>query len=163
MRNEPQKWVETKLLRYVPRCHVSARIRRVPVPFLPGTKSTWGLAEVCWTFSQHSAVSDTPIPRERSDADSKSTPNPADTPSARAYSFRSHHIMIWQATFLMWIMEYTNISLLDSSHPIPGSMSWHCFIYTALSHSDSNTVVTCSLITRQHILSNIQDCFMQLL
>ncbi len=78
---------ETELLRHVPCCHMSARIRSKPVPFLPGTKSTWGLAEVRWTFSQHSAVSDTPIPRERSDADSKSTPNPANTPSAWAYSF----------------------------------------------------------------------------
>jgi hypothetical protein len=56
-------------------CHMSARVRRVPVPFLPGTKSTWGLMEVRWTFSQHSANSDTPIPRERSDADSESTSN----------------------------------------------------------------------------------------
>ncbi len=87
VRNEPQKWVETKLLRHAPRCHVSACVRRVPVPFPPGTKSAWGLAEVHWTFSQHSAVSDTPIPRERSDVDSESTPNPADTPSAWAYSF----------------------------------------------------------------------------
>ena len=31
---------------------------------------------------------------------------------------KSHHIMIWQATFLMWIMEYANIILLDLSHPI---------------------------------------------
>ncbi len=33
VRNEPQKWVETKLLRHVPHCHALARIRRVPVPF----------------------------------------------------------------------------------------------------------------------------------
>jgi hypothetical protein len=31
--------------------------------------------------------------------------------------------MIWQATFLMWIMKYTNISLLDSSHLIPSPMN----------------------------------------
>ncbi len=30
---------ETKLLSHVPCCHVSARIRRVPVLFLPGTRS----------------------------------------------------------------------------------------------------------------------------
>ncbi len=29
--------------------------------------------------------------------------------------------------------------------------------------SDSNTVVTCSLTTRHHILSTMQDCFIQLL
>jgi hypothetical protein len=87
VRNEPQKWVETKLLRHVPCRYVSACVRRMPVPFLLGIKSTWGLGEVRWTFSQYSAISDTPIPRERSDTNSKSTPNPADTPSAWAYSF----------------------------------------------------------------------------
>ncbi len=54
---------------------MSAHVRRVPVPFPPGTKSMWGLAEVSWTFFQYSAISDTPILRERSDANSKSTPN----------------------------------------------------------------------------------------
>jgi hypothetical protein len=34
-------------------------------------------------------------------------------------AIKSHHITIWQATFLMWIVEYTNISLLDLSCPIP--------------------------------------------
>jgi hypothetical protein len=29
--------------------------------------------------------------------------------------------------------------------------------------SDSNTVVTCSLTTRHHIISNMQDCLLQLL
>jgi hypothetical protein len=29
--------------------------------------------------------------------------------------------------------------------------------------SDSNTVATCKLTTRHHILSNMQDCLMQLL
>ncbi len=52
---------KTKLLSHVPPCRVSACVRHVPVPFLPGTKSTWGPAEVRWTFSQYSAVSDTPI------------------------------------------------------------------------------------------------------
>jgi hypothetical protein len=31
---------ETKLLSHVPHCHVSACVRRVPVPFPSGTKST---------------------------------------------------------------------------------------------------------------------------
>ncbi len=88
---ESEEWTtsvsETELLRHIPCCYVSSRIRHVPVPLRPGTKSTWGLAEVRWTFSQHSTVSDTQIPRERSDLNSKSTPNPADTPSAWAYSF----------------------------------------------------------------------------
>jgi hypothetical protein len=30
---------ETELLRHVPHCLVSARVRRMPVPFPPGTKS----------------------------------------------------------------------------------------------------------------------------
>ncbi len=37
-------------------------------------------------------------------------------------AIKSHHITIWQATFLMLFMEYTNIILLDLSHPIPSLM-----------------------------------------
>ncbi len=70
-----QKRVENRTPEHVPRCRVSARVRRVPVPFPPGTKSMWGLAEVHWTFSHYSTVSDTPILREWSDANSESTPN----------------------------------------------------------------------------------------
>ncbi len=71
----PQNWVENQTPEHVPCYHVSACIRRVPVLFPPGTKSTWGLAEVHWTFFQYSPISDSPILRERSDADSESTPN----------------------------------------------------------------------------------------
>ncbi len=35
-------------------------------------------------------------------------------------------------------------------------------IVTFYTDSDSNTVVTCALSTRHHILSNMQDCLMQL-
>ncbi len=38
----PQKWVENQTPEHVPCCHVSACLRCVPVPFLPGTKSMWG-------------------------------------------------------------------------------------------------------------------------
>jgi hypothetical protein len=38
---------ETKLLSHVPPGCVSARVRHVPVPFLPGTKSTLGPREAC--------------------------------------------------------------------------------------------------------------------
>ncbi len=85
--NKPQKWVETKLLKHVPRCQVSACISHVPVPFPPGTKSTWGLVELRGTFSQYSALSGTLFLQERSTTDSKATPSLADTPSAWAYSF----------------------------------------------------------------------------
>jgi hypothetical protein len=37
-------------------------------------------------------------------------------------AIKSHHITIWQATFLMGIMEYTIISLFDLSYPIPSPM-----------------------------------------
>ncbi len=38
----------------------------------------------------------------------------------------------------------------------------HSFV-TFYMDSDSNTVVTCSLTTRHHVLSNMQNCLMQLL
>jgi hypothetical protein len=80
---------------------------------------------------------------------------------------RSHHIMIWQATFSMWIMEY-------NKHQFVGfisSYTWfnvltlfhlHSFV-TFYTDSDSNTVVTCSLTTRHHILSNMLNHLIQLL
>ncbi len=84
VRKDPQKWVETELLRHVPRRQVSARARRMPVLFPPGTKYLWGLLRKYVELSPS-----TPpflIPQERSDTDSESTPNPADTLSTRAYS-----------------------------------------------------------------------------
>ncbi len=49
--------MEIKLMSHVPHCQVSACKRRVPVPFPPSAKSTWGLAELRGTFSQYFAVS----------------------------------------------------------------------------------------------------------
>ncbi len=143
MREAPQKQVETKLLGHVPCCHMSGHVRRVPVLFLPGIKTTWGLAEVCWTFSQYSAISDTPIPQERSDTDSNSTPNPADTSSAQAYSFTwqlfsSLHLHLAPFLGILIVLQFHNWSskfwkstVLDSAKPF----GWIC--YSAILHCQS--------------------------
>ncbi len=57
--------------------------------------------------------------------------------------------------FVGFVSSYTKFNILTSFH-------LHSFV-TFYADSDSNTVVTCSLTTRHHILSNIQDCLMQLL
>ena len=138
---------ETELLRHVSCCHVSARIRRMPVPFPPGTKSTWGLPEVHWTFSQHSTVSYTPIPQERSDADSESTPNPAGTPSARAYSFTS-----WVA---YWGGEVQQVMMknIQSLNILPLSKGSTC---NAAKYSDLEYFAFMQK-DQQMMLQNIQD------
>jgi hypothetical protein len=57
--------------------------------------------------------------------------------------------------FVGFISSYTWFNVLTSFH-------LHSFV-TFYKDSDSNTVVTCSLTTRHHILSNMQDCLIQLL
>ncbi len=57
--------------------------------------------------------------------------------------------------FVGFISSYTRFNVLTSFY-------LHSF-FTFYTDSDSNTVVTCSLTTRHHILSNMQDCLMQLL
>ncbi len=57
--------------------------------------------------------------------------------------------------FVGFISFYTHFNVLTLFH-------LHSFV-TFYTDSDSNTVVTCSLTTRHHILSNMQDCLLQLL
>jgi hypothetical protein len=57
--------------------------------------------------------------------------------------------------FVGFVLSYTKSNVLTSFHP-------QSFV-TFYMDSDSNTVVTCTLTTRHHILSNMQDCLMQLL
>jgi hypothetical protein len=57
--------------------------------------------------------------------------------------------------FVGFISSYTQLNVLMLFH-------LHSFI-TFYMDSDFNTVVTCSLTTRNHILSNMQDCLIQLL
>jgi hypothetical protein len=57
--------------------------------------------------------------------------------------------------FVGFVSYYTKSNILTLFH-------LHSFV-TFYTDSDSNTVVTCSLTTRHHILSNMQDCLMQLL
>jgi hypothetical protein len=57
--------------------------------------------------------------------------------------------------FIGFVSSYTQFNVLTSFH-------LHSFI-TFYMDSDFNTVVTCSLTTRNHILSNLQDRFIQLL
>jgi hypothetical protein len=57
--------------------------------------------------------------------------------------------------FVGFVSSYTWFNVLMLFH-------LHSFV-TFYTDSDSNTVVTCSLTTRHHILSNMQDCLMQLL
>jgi hypothetical protein len=54
-----------------------------------------------------------------------------------------------------FVLSYTRFNVLASFH-------LHGFV-TFYTESDSNTVVTCSLTKRHHILSNMQDCLIQLL
>ncbi len=56
--------------------------------------------------------------------------------------------------FVGFVSSYTWFNVLTSFH-------LHSFV-TFYMGSDSNTVVTCSLTTRHHILSNMQDCLIQL-
>jgi hypothetical protein len=57
--------------------------------------------------------------------------------------------------FVGFISSYTRFNVLTLFHL--------CSFVTFYTDSDSSTVVTCSLTTRHHILSNMQDCLMQLL
>ncbi len=57
--------------------------------------------------------------------------------------------------FVGFVSSYTKSNVLPSFH-------LHSFV-TFYTDSDLNTVVTCSLTTRHHILSNMQDHLMQLL
>ncbi len=57
--------------------------------------------------------------------------------------------------FVGFVSSYTTSNVLTLFH-------LHSFV-TFYMDSDSNTVVTRSLTTRHHILSNMQDCLMQLL
>jgi hypothetical protein len=57
--------------------------------------------------------------------------------------------------FVGFVPSYTRFNVLTLFHV-------HSFV-TFYTDSDSNTVVTCSLTTRHHILSNMQDLLMQLL
>ncbi len=57
--------------------------------------------------------------------------------------------------FVGFVSSYTQLNVLTSFH-------LHSFI-TLYTDSDFNTVVTCSLTTRHHILSNMQDLLIQLL
>jgi hypothetical protein len=57
--------------------------------------------------------------------------------------------------FVEFVSSYTQFNNLTLFH-------LHSFV-TFYMESDSNTVVTCSLTTRHHILSNMQDCLIQLL
>jgi hypothetical protein len=57
--------------------------------------------------------------------------------------------------FVGFVSSYTEKNVLTSFH-------LGCFV-TFYTNSDSNTVVTCSLTTRHHILSNMQDRPLQLL
>ncbi len=54
-----------------------------------------------------------------------------------------------------FVSSYTQLNVLTSFH-------LHSFV-TFYMDADFNTVVTCSLTTRHHILSNMQDCLIQLL
>jgi hypothetical protein len=66
--------------------------------------------------------------------------------------FNADH-KIRQHQFVRFISSYTWFNVLMSFH-------LHSFV-TFYMDSDSNTVVTCSLTTRHHILSNMQDCLLQ--
>ncbi len=62
---------------------------------------------------------------------------------------------IYKHQFVGFISSYTWFNVLTLFH-------LHSFV-TFCTDSDSNTVVTCSLTTRHHILSNMQDRLIQLL
>jgi hypothetical protein len=62
---------------------------------------------------------------------------------------------IYKHQFVGFVSSYTWFNVLRLFH-------LHCFV-TFYTDSDSNTVVTCSLTTRHHILSTMQDCLIQLL
>ncbi len=57
--------------------------------------------------------------------------------------------------FVGFVSSYTRLNVLTLFH-------LQSFV-TFYMESDSNTVVTCSLTTRHHNLSNMQDCLLQLL
>ncbi len=57
--------------------------------------------------------------------------------------------------FVGFISSYTKFNVSTLFHL--------CSFVTFYIDSYSNTIVTCSLTTRHHILSNMQDCLMQLL
>jgi hypothetical protein len=61
---------------------------------------------------------------------------------------------IYKHQFVGFVSSYARFNVLMLFH-------LHSFV-TFYTDSDSNTVVTCSLTTRHHILSNMQDCLIQL-
>ncbi len=62
---------------------------------------------------------------------------------------------IYKHQFVGFVSSHTKSIILTSFH-------LHSFV-TFYTDSDSNTVVTCTLTARHHILSNMQNCLMQLL
>ncbi len=62
---------------------------------------------------------------------------------------------IYKHQFVGFVSYYTQFNVLMLFH-------LHSFI-TFYTNSDFNTAVTCSLTTRHHILSNMQNCLIQLL
>jgi hypothetical protein len=62
---------------------------------------------------------------------------------------------IHQHQFVGFVSSYTRFNVMTLFH-------LHSFDEFYMD-SDSNTIVTCPLTTRQHILSNMQDCLLQLL
>jgi hypothetical protein len=62
---------------------------------------------------------------------------------------------IYKHQFVGFVSFYTRFNVMTLFH-------LHSFV-TFYIDSDSNTVVTCSLTTRHHILSNVQDHLIQLL
>ncbi len=72
-----------------------------------------------------------------------------------AYKLFNEDHGIFKHQFVRFVSSYTENNFLTSFH-------LECFI-TFYTDSDSNTVVTCSLTTRHHILSNMQDLLLQLL
>ncbi len=62
---------------------------------------------------------------------------------------------IYKHQFACFVSSYTHFNVLALFH-------LHSIV-TFYMESDSNTVVTCSLTTRHHILSDMQDCLLQLL
>jgi hypothetical protein len=83
----------------------------------------------------------------------------------RAIEKSSHYVLahkllnedhgIFKHQFVGFVSSYTENNVLTSFH-------LECFV-TFYTHSDSNTVVTCSLTTGHHILSNMQNWLLQLL
>ncbi len=110
----------------------------------------WSLHNSCAHFWSCDDIGKCPMPKLAIERAIKKSPHD----NLAGNLFNMDH-GIYKHQFVGVVSSYTGFNVLTLFH-------LHSFV-TFYMDSDSNTIVTCSLTTRNHILSNMQDHLMQLL